>query len=153
MRWLLPWVLAAAAASAPERPAPTVSDLAWLAGSWSGTEGKVKTEEHWTPPAAGTMLAVGRTISGDKTVFIEYLRIETREDGLYYVAMPGAKTPTDFKLKRLAEGEVEFENPQHDYPQRILYRRNPDGSLTARIEGDAAGKKGPQELRYQRVKP
>lgn len=97
------------------------------------------------------MLAVGRVFAGEKTIHIEYLRIETRPDGLYYVAMPGAKTTTDFKLKRIGENEVEFENPQHDYPQRISYRRNTDGSMTARVKGDAAGKKGPQEYQYRRL--
>ena len=30
-----------------------------------------------------------------------------------------------------------FENTAHDFPQRIIYRRDADGSLLARIEGGA----------------
>jgi len=39
----------------------------------------------------------------------------------------------------MSADEVVFENPQHDFPTRIIYRRNPDGSLLAAIEGDRGG--------------
>ena len=35
---------------------------------------------------------------------------------------------------------VVFENPQHDFPQRIIYRLEKDGSLLARIEGVNQGR-------------
>ena len=47
------------------------------------------------------MLGMSRTVAGDKTVEFEYLRIEQRADGIYYVAHPKARCPgTDFKLMR-----------------------------------------------------
>ncbi len=47
------------------------------------------------------MMGVSRTVAGDKTVEFEYLRIEQRADGIYYVAHPKARCPgTDFKLTR-----------------------------------------------------
>jgi hypothetical protein len=36
------------------------------------------------------------------------------------------------KLTRLA-GQVIFENPAHDHPKRVIYRKNSDGSLVASI--------------------
>jgi len=39
---------------------------------------------------------------------------------------------------RLAFGLI-FENAAHDFPQRIIYRLNDDGSLLARIEGKRGG--------------
>jgi hypothetical protein len=51
------------------------------------------------------------------------------------VANPNANCPqTDFKLTRLARQEVVFENPAHDYPKRVIYRKNSDGSLVASID-------------------
>jgi hypothetical protein len=39
-----------------------------------------------------------------------------------------------------------FENPQHDHPKVIRYRRE-DGTLTAEVEGD----EGTQEFRYRKA--
>ena len=82
------------------------------------------------------MIGMGRAVAGGKTVEFEYLRIEQRVDAIYYVAHPKARCPgTDFKLTKLAAREAVFENPQHDFPKRVTYRKNPDGSLTASIDG------------------
>ena len=82
------------------------------------------------------MLGMSRTVAGDKTVEFEYLRIEQRADGIYYVAHPKARCPgTDFKLTRASATEAVFENPQHDFPKRIIYRKTGDDSLTATIDG------------------
>jgi len=82
------------------------------------------------------MLGMSRTVAGDQTVEYEYLRIEQRADAIYYVAHPKARCPgTDFKLTRLSAQEALFENPEHDFPKRIIYRKGQDGSLTASIDG------------------
>src|SRR5262249_18178512 len=114
-----------------------IGQLSWISGDWQ-TEpgGRAQIEEHWTQPSGGSMLGMSRTVAGDKTVEYEYLRIEQRADAIYYVAHPKARCPgTDFKLTRLSAREAIFENPAHDFPKRILYRRNADGSLTASIDG------------------
>jgi hypothetical protein len=95
---------------------------------------------------------VSRTVAGDKTVFFEYLRIETRPDGVYYVAHPKARPGTDFRLISVKGQVATFENPAHDFPKRIIYRRNEDGSLTARIEGDGTEKEKPQDFLYKRAR-
>ena len=55
-----------------------------------------------------------------------------------------------FRMVRLTEGEVVFENPAHDFPQRILYRQVA-GGLAARIEGRENGKDRAEEFPYRRV--
>ena len=123
-----------------ETPAPAVEQLAWMAGSWEATRGKASIEEHWTQPAGGTLFGVNRTLVAGKTKAFEFLRIETREEGIFYVAQPGGRPPTDFKLTKLEKQEVVFENPEHDFPQRIIYRKESDGTLHARVEGKQNGK-------------
>jgi hypothetical protein len=142
----------APAQTAQQKPGWKITDLAWLSGSWATVQGKTQIEEHWTKPAADSMLGMGRTISGGKTVFFEYLRIEARADGIYYFAHPKARPGTDFKLTRLSANEALFENPAHDNPKKILYRKNPDGSLTARVEGDEKGKPVSEEFHYRPMK-
>jgi hypothetical protein len=113
----------------------TLADVSWISGDWqTAPGGRRQIEEHWTVAAGGSMMGVSRTIAGDKTVEFEYLRIEQREDGVYYVAHPKARCPgTDFKLTRASATEAVFENPQHDFPKRIIYRKTVDG-LTASID-------------------
>ncbi len=134
-----------AAALSAQAPSD-ISVIAWLAGDWQGAPGRSRTEEHWIAPAGGAMLGTSRTMAGGKMVFFEFLRIETRADGIYYVAQPKGRPGTDFKLTRASATEAVFENPQHDFPKRIIYRKNADGSMTARIEGDGTEKEKPQEF-------
>lgn len=142
---------AVAISQSPTATAFKIEDLSWLSGDWETASGRVQTDEHWSPVAGGSMIGMSRTVAGGKTVFFEFLRIETRSDGIYYVAHPKARNPgTEFKLVRLNSSEAVFENPQHDFPKRLIYRRNEDGTLTARIEGDGTEKEKPQEFKFRK---
>ena len=101
---------------------PTLADISWISGDWqTAPGGRRQIEEHWTAVAGGSMMGMSRAVAGDKTVEFEYLRIEQRTDGIYYVAHPGARCPgTDFKLTSASATEAVFENPQHDFPKRII---------------------------------
>jgi len=131
---------------------PTLRDISWIAGAWqSEPGGKRQIEEHWTTVAGGSMLGMSRTVAGDKTVEFEYLRIEQRTDGIFYVAHPKARCPgTDFKLTRASATEAVFENPQHDFPKRIIYRKSGDDALTASIDGGEGTKA--MSYPYKRIK-
>jgi hypothetical protein len=122
-----------ASTQTPER---SLTELAWIAGDWkSAANGRAQVEEHWTNPAGATMMGMSRTIVGEKTAEFEYLRIEQRADGIYYVAHPQARCPgTDFKLTKLSATEAIFENPEHHFPKRIIYRKTGDDGLTASID-------------------
>ena len=115
----------------------TLADISWISGDWqTAPGGRAQIEEHWTEAAGAMMMGMSRTVTGDKTVEFEYLRIEQRADGIYYVAHPKARCPgTDFKLTRASATEAVFENPQHDFPKRIIYRKTADDALTATIDG------------------
>ena len=131
-------------------PAPSVADLGWLSGAWKMEVNGRLIEEQWTTPAGGSMLGVSRTIKNGKMVEFEFLRIEEREGTLVYIAQPRGVPPTEFRLVSAASNEWVFANPKHDFPQRIRYRRNPDGSVTARVE-DESGKKG-SNFQYTRAR-
>ena len=131
---------------------PTIADLAWISGDWqTAPGGRAQIEEHWTSVAGGSMMGMGRTVAGDKTVEFEYLRIEQRADGVYYVAHPKALCPgTDFKLTKSSATEAVFENPQHDFPKRVIYRKTGEDSLTASIDGGEGTKA--MSFPYRRMK-
>ncbi len=115
----------------------------------------MRVEEQWLCPGPDTMIGMGRTtsVAKGKTVFFEYLRIEARADGLFYVAQPKGGPATEFRLVRLEPGTAVFENLAHDFPKRVVYTKGPDGGLTARVEGDASSPEKAEEFRYRPAAP
>lgn len=87
------------------------------------------------------MLSTSQTVKGSKTISFEFLRIIENETGIYYISKPSEnKEETAFKLIKFNNNEVVFENPEHDFPQRIIYKLEKGTSLFARIEGKKNGK-------------
>ena len=84
----------------------------------------------------------------------EFLLLRESAGGeIHYVAKPSGQAEAAFKLIRASATEVVFENPQHDFPQRISYTLKADGKLTAAIEGTKNGKTRRVEYHYQRATP
>jgi hypothetical protein len=117
-------------------PRPTLEDLGWLAGCWRRESGGLVSEEQWMKPLGRTLLGVSRTVRDGMLVEYEYLRIvEDTTGGMHYVAWPSRQRETWFMLVKSTKEEFVFENPEHDFPQRIIYRRVGADSLVARVEG------------------
>ncbi len=86
------------------------------------------------------MLGMSRTVSGGKTVAFEYLRIVEQEDGwIGLIASPSGQETARFRMVSISENDVVFENKEHDFPQRIVYRLIGNGKLLGRIEGIVDG--------------
>ena len=133
------------------QPAPAAAaapDLGWLAGYWLSCADGRETSETWSDRRGGVMLGSSLTRRGERVGW-EQMRIEESDGRLAFVAQPqGAAAPTVFPLVRSGPGEAVFENPQHDFPQRVIYRRDGD-SLTGRIEGRTARGESAAEWRYR----
>ena len=122
------------------RPAdPGLRALFWMEGSWTTGEGEERTEEQWTCTDDATMVGINRVLRGGEAVSSEQLRIEKREDGIVYVAIPAGQEPTTFRAIYSGPAKVVFENPDHDFPTRITYWLSLEGHLRARIEGTVEG--------------
>lgn len=129
----------------------TLRDIAWLAGDWQLTSGTACVEEHWTASSANMLVGMSRTVAAGRTTGFEFMRIEARADGIYYVAQPGGRPPVDFKLASESAAELIFVNPGHaDRLKKVIYRRESDGRLTARIEGENGGTPFSEDYPYRR---
>lgn len=145
---LLAMVIALPAAHADDAD---LSKLAWLGGCWKNETAEPGSGEHWLPLAGGSLLGIGRTIKGGKTVEWEFLQIRAGEDGrITYFAQPSGQSPAVFPLLRIGEAEVVFENLEHDFPQRVAYRLEGKTRLAARIEGTIGGK--PRTIEFPMVR-
>ncbi|MGN6390887.1 MAG: DUF6265 family protein [Gemmatimonadales bacterium] len=154
MRSLALAVFALVRAGAPlaaQTRSADVSQLEWLAGCWEQRSGHQVIEEQWNRPRGGLMLGTGRTVRGDSLVEYEQVRIEQRAGRLIYAAQPSGQTPADFASITVSETAVTFENPTHDFPQRVMYRRAGRDSLVARVEGQHHGSVRGVDFPYRRV--
>ena len=133
----------------------TIESFAFMKGCWAieRPERKVQIFEQWMAPAGGTMIGMSRTMRDGKTTGWEYMRIESGDSGIFFVSKPKEnKEETYFRLKTSAMNELVFENPDHDFPQRVMYRASGPDSLNARIEGMQNGKSSGVDFPYKRVK-
>jgi hypothetical protein len=109
--------------TAQSAPRNGVDDLAWMSGHWQTADGA--TEETWIAPRGGMMLGVGRTISDGVAREYEFLRLQAGADGVpVYWSSPNSVTPVGFRLSQAGPSTATFDNPTHDFPQRIIYARD-----------------------------
>lgn len=138
--------------SAAETAAPRAADLGWLAGTWVCERAGRTVTERWGAPAGGMLLGTSHTVAGDRTVGYEFALIRTGADGrLVYEAAPSGQPRAVFALKEAGPRFLLFENPGHDFPQRIRYELRADGTLLAAIEGTRGGKERRIEFPYRRA--
>lgn len=120
-----------------EAPARPLADLGWLGGSWRAVDGDRTTDETWIPLDDGAWLGFNRTRVDGETRGHELLRLSRTHSGVQLAAAPSGQTTTSFALTRASGSEALFENPGHDFPKWVRYRRDGD-RLVASI-GDQLG--------------
>jgi hypothetical protein len=134
-----------AAASGPQ--GSPLSRVGWLGGCWELRRGTRVTLEMWMPPDGDLMLGASRTTAGGVVREYEQLRLVAGADGrLTYTAVPSGQHVADFTSVEVSDSGFTVENPAHDFPQRIIYRRRGADSLVARIEGP--GPNGPRGIDF-----
>ena len=131
---------------------PDLDSFSWLAGKWVGKYDTIPIFEQWKPAEGNIMRGRGGVLDGRDTTFAETIQLEKRDDGLYYVAIvKGNPGPVDFKFTGFKKDTAVFENPAHDFPQRVLYFRNSDGTLYACVDGKFKGKYVKEEFSYKKA--
>lgn len=112
--------------------------LEWLVGKWTRTNAEPGKSgyETWTKVSDLKLSGRGVTLKGKKTNFVEHLEFIVKGNDIFYtVVVTGEKEPTYFKLTTLSNDGFTCENPQHDFPKKISYKR--DGKhVKAVISGD-----------------
>ena len=123
-----------------QRPA-MLSDFNWLIGAWKRETSRGTLYEKWTQVSDQTIEGESYRINNGAKKFTEFLRLHQFGNEIFYTAkVPHNAFPTPFKLIQSNDQKAVFENPDHDFPQRVIYMRNGAGSFHARIEGKNNGK-------------
>ena len=137
------YLLAVLAADAPLK----IDQVAWLQGCW---QMDAVVEEQWMAPRGGVMIGMGRTVRDGKLVEYESVVLREQDGRIAYEAHPSGQPSATFTAQTIGESTVVFENPAHDFPQRVGYTRDGE-SLLAWIEGTANGKSRRIDFPYRRV--
>ncbi|EEF22383.1 conserved hypothetical protein [Ricinus communis] len=130
--------------------APAIDQAAFLAGCWRQVRPNGVVEEQWLAPGGEMMLGMSRTVRDGKARSFEFTRIQEAEGRLTFFAMPSGQPAAAFPLKSAAPGELVFENPGHDFPQRVIYKSQGADGLLGRIEGEIGGKARSVDFPYKR---
>jgi hypothetical protein len=133
-------------------PPDSLEPLAFMAGCWRGpTSGGSVIEEYYTPATANVMLGMTRYLRGSRVTGFEFTSIVREDSGIVVTPRPEGQTPAPFRVTRLTSNGAVWENPEHDFPRLIAYRRLGD-TLVARIEGPGAAGTRSVEWRMTRAR-
>ena len=128
-----------------EDPSGSLSALEFMSGCWSGPAGDgVTIEEYYTRPSANVMLGVTRYVRGDRVTAFEFTSFVREDSAIVVTPRPEGQQPAEFRMTRLEKGAAVWENPQHDFPRLISYKKMSGDTLVARIEGP-----GPQGIQSE----
>jgi hypothetical protein len=152
-----------AQASPPPQPSADIEEpgipegLAQLAGTWRGEieDGAYTYTETWSLSERGLKGGAVMDDKEGKRVLTETLEIHSTGAHVLYIATINKGNPVSFTLvnvnKQGGQFEWTFENKEHDFPQRIIYRLESKDSIYARAEGTEKGELKKEEFRLARV--
>lgn len=127
----------------------------WLIGSWKNQSAKTVDIETWKKLNDSTFIGRSYSLTGADTVSSEHIRMEQHKGKLYYIPtvknQNGGKAVT-FMLTSSNNKHVVFENPEHDFPQKITYTQITNDSLVAEISGTKKGWQKAIQFPMKRVK-
>lgn len=137
--------------SASSLAASEIAHARWIAGCWAGSDGARSFEERWMRPRDGAMVGVARSFKDEKMTSVELVVLRVRDGRLSYEAFPVGQGPGVFPATSVTADSLTFEEPKHDFPQRIVYRRVSHDAIFARIEGSVQGKAMALDFPMKRV--
>ena len=124
----------------------------WLVGTWKINTGNGVIVEQWKQVNDSTLQGKSMFVkaAGDSALQ-ESLELSFRNGVWNYISTVVGQNkglPVAFKVIYLGRTEFISENPAHDFPQRIAYRRIKN-NLFASIEGNRKGKYSKQNFDFE----
>ena len=120
-----------------------IAQAKWVIGSWKNQSAKTLDMETWKKLNDSTLLGINYSLAGADTVSSERICLQQRRGKLYYIPIVrnqnGGKAVT-FTLTSSNNKHLVFENPEHDFPQKITYTQITNDSLVAEISGTRKGR-------------
>lgn len=103
-----------------------MSAVDWILGDWTTSPNGVVIHEQWHRVSDVTFEgdSTAKSVNDGEIVNYETLRLVAMSDGVFYIAkVTHNDLPVPFRLTQCSDRIAVFENPDHDAPQRLIYRR------------------------------
>lgn len=127
----------------------------WLLGNWENNSADGNLSETWKKINDSTFQAQSYFIKEKDTLHFETITLQQKGEQLTYSAAVKGQNedkPVSFKLTTGTEKQLVFENPKHDYPQKISYTQITPDSLVAQISGMQQGKPSSEQFSMKKTK-
>lgn len=136
------------------------ADLAWLTGSWGARMGEDSVEEHWSPLAANTLMAMFRWVKDGQVLFYElevleqdgefvYLRVKHFHQKL--IGWEEKETAHEFLLVEANDEGAVFRELNQPDPRWAVYRRHGPERMSAYFTHDKEPDEHPGVFEFGRV--
>ncbi|MGE8341233.1 MAG: DUF6265 family protein [Flavobacterium sp.] len=115
----------------------------WLIGNWENKTPEGILSENWQKLNDSTFSASSYFIKEKDTLHFETIVLAQLGETLTYKATVKGQNddkPVFFPSTSETDQQLVFENPKHDYPQKIIYTKGANNTLTAEISGNMNGK-------------
>jgi hypothetical protein len=112
-------------------------DFSWLLGDWQRTNNEAGqlTTESWEF-SQKEYQGLGVTVVGSDTVFFENISLTNIENQMFLVVeTPEHGDPVQFKITSQTNESFTAENPENDFPKKIIYKKTKEG-LLATVSND-----------------
>ena len=134
------------------RPAATLADASWLAGTWTGTAFGKQFEETWNPPSAGSMVGLFKLYDDEGVSFYELMLLTVDEGTLSlrvkhfnadFTAWEDKGDYVNFQLVKLDDDALHFGG--------LSFYRRDDGTIDGYIVMKSGDEVTEHYLQYQRA--
>ena len=124
-----------------------------LEGIWKMYTERGAICEEWKKMNKNHMQSRGYMIKGSDTIVNERVELTKTAEGIFYTSIveeQNNKKPVAFKITKAENNLFVFENPQHDFPKRIVYHFINTDSLNAYVDDGSDESKKRQNFYYKR---
>ncbi len=135
MRGIIGFALSLLVLNAHAQSITSVKDLGFLSGCWASKTNSEEYRECFTAPYAGMIQGSTQTVKNGKTVSFEFAVISEKDSKITYAPFYNGQALSVFTLTQAGPDIAVFENPANDFPKKVIYHRNADGTLSARTVG------------------
>lgn len=124
-------VVAVAGPKSKKEPAEQIASMDWLAGDWVGENWGGLFHAYYCTPEGGRVMSYSYLEKGGKKTYFEFEVFEPEGENVVFRPFPGGKkaTPLTMTACDAKKRKVVFENPEKDFPTKIVYQRVEDDRL------------------------
>lgn len=129
-------------------------DAKWLLGIWEQKTSKGNVYETWKSNDDSSYSGKSYLLKKKDTIVLETVSLLQKNGTLFYiptVTNQNNARPVPFKLTFSSANQLVFENPTHDFPQKITYALISSDSLIAEISGTLNNKQQIRQFPMKKI--